>query len=97
MKINLNQLVNLFHELNGKKEQSKIVLNGFLLQKMSAKTKLYVSRLNKIVQEEIELLDKSTKELFDKHATGEGDDKKLDDNSIVIFNNELEELMKAEI
>ena len=97
MKINLNKLVMLFHELNGRKENGEIVLRGFLLQKMSAKTKLYVSRLNKIVQEEIELLDKANKELFDKYAIGEGDNKKLDESGIELFNKESEELMKSEV
>jgi hypothetical protein len=87
----------LFHELNGRKENGEIVLRGFLLQKMSAKTKLYVSRLNKIVQEEIELLDKANKELFDKYAIGEGDNKKLDEAGIELFNKESDELMKSEV
>lgn len=97
MKINQHQLVNLFHELNGRKVNEEIISKGFLLQKMSAKTKLYVNRLNKVVKEEVELLDKSRNELFEKYAEGEGEKKVLTQEGANLFNKENDELMKAEV
>ena len=97
MKINQHELVNLFHELNGRKEKEEIIFKGFLLQKMSAKTKLYVSRLNKVVKAEVELLDNSRNELFEKYAEGEGDKKALTEQGAKSFNKEHDELMKSEV
>jgi hypothetical protein len=97
MQLNLKEVTNLWHELNGysvkEDGKKKILLNGFLQQKMSMKVKLYVNRLAKIVNEEIEALDKSRQELFDKYAKGEK--KEITGDDVKLFTDEIEELMMA--
>lgn len=97
MKITLNQLVSLFHELNGQKKNDVIILQGFLLQKMNAKIKLYVNRLNKIVTDEINLLEKTQKELFEKYAVEQDGELILIGDGLNKFNEEFDELMKTQI
>jgi hypothetical protein len=97
MELNLKEVTNLWHELNGysvkEDGKKKILLHGFLQQKMSMKVKLYVNRLSKIVNEEVETLDKSRQELFEKYAKGEK--KEITGDDVKLFSDEIEELMMA--
>ena len=97
MELNLNEVTNLWHELNGysvtEEGKKKVLLKGFLQQKMSMKVKLYVNRLGKVVNEEVETLEKSRQELFDKYA--KGDKKEITGDDIKLFNADIIELMSA--
>jgi len=97
MELNLNEVTNLWHELNGysvtEEGKKKVLLKGFLQQKMSMKVKLYVNRLGKILNEEVETLDKSRQEVFDKYAKGEK--KEITGDDVKLFNAEIMELMSA--
>jgi hypothetical protein len=97
MELNLNEVTNLWHELNGysvtEEGKKKVLLKGFLQQKMSMKVKLYVNRLGKILNEEVETLDKSRQEVFDKYA--KGDKKEITGDDIKLFNADIIELMSA--
>ena len=97
MELNLKEVTILWHELNGyavtKEGKKEVVTKGFLQQKMSMKVKLYVNRLAKIVNEEIETLDKSRQELFDKYAKGEK--KEITGDDVKLFYDDIEELMSA--
>ena len=97
MELNLNEVTNLWHELNGysvtEEGKKKVLLKGFLQQKMSMKVKLYVNRLGKVVNEEVETLDKSRQEVFDKYAKGEK--KEITGDDIKLFNADIIELMSA--
>ena len=97
MELNLNEVTNLWHELNGysvtEEGKKKVLLKGFMQQKMSLKVKFYVNRLAKIVNEEVETLDKSRQELFDKYAKGEK--KEITGDDIKLFNADIMELMSA--
>jgi len=97
MELNLNEVTNLWHELNGysvtEEGKKKVLLKGFLQQKMSMKVKLYVNRLGKVVNEEVEILEKSRQELFDKYAKGEK--KEITGDDIKLFNADIIELMSA--
>ena len=97
MELNLNEVTNLWHELNGysvtEEGKKKVLLKGFLQQKMSMKVKLYVNRLGKVIDEEVETLDKSRKELFEKYAKGEKNEITGDD--VKLFNADITELMSA--
>ena len=100
MELNLNEVTNLWHELNGysvtEEGKKKVLLKGFLQQKMSMKVKLYVNRLGKILNEEVETLDKSRQEVFDKYAKSErGEKKEITGDDIKLFNAEIKELMLA--
>ena len=97
MELNLKEVTNLWHELNGyavtKEGKKEVLSKGFLQQKMSMKVKLYVNRLAKIVNEEVETLDKSRQEVFDKYAKGEK--KEITGDEVKFFYDEIEELMSA--
>lgn len=97
MELNLSEVVNLWHELYGysvtEDGKTKVITKGFLHQKMSMKVKLYVNRLAKIVNEEVETLDKSKQELFDKY--GKGEKKEITGEDITLVNNELKDLLSA--
>lgn len=97
MELNLKEVTNLWHELNGyavtKEGKKEVLTKGFLQQKMSMKVKLYVNRLAKIVNEEIETLDKSRQEVFDKYAKGEK--KEITGDDVKLFYDEIDELMSA--
>jgi hypothetical protein len=97
MEFNLKEVTMLWHELNGyavtKDGKKEILSKGFLQQKMSMKVKLYVNRLAKIVNEEIETLDKSKQEVFDKYA--KGDKKEITGDDLKLFYDDIEELMSA--
>ena len=97
MELNLNEVTNLWHELNGysvtEEGKKKVLLKGFLQQKMSMKVKLYVNRLGKILNEEVETLDKSRQELFDKYAKGEK--KEITGDDVKLFQADINELMSA--
>ena len=97
MELNLNEVTNLWHELNGysvtEEGKKKVLLKGFLQQKMSMKVKLYVNRLGKILNEEVETLDKSRQEVFDKYAKGEK--KEITGDDVKLFQADIIELMSA--
>lgn len=97
MELNLQEVTMLWHELNGyavtKDGKKEILSKGFLQQKMSMKVKLYVNRLAKIVNEEIETLDKSRQEVFDKYAKGEK--KEITGDDLKLFYDEINDLMSA--
>lgn len=95
MNLTLKEIIDLSYELNGFGYQTKDgkfiqVTKGLIKQKMSMKLKLYLQRLNKIVQDEIKTFEELRKELVEKYEVKEGEE----------VNPELEkeyaELMKAE-
>jgi hypothetical protein len=97
MEFNLKEVTSLWHELNGyavtKDGKKEVLTKGFLQQKMSMKVKLYVNRLAKIVNEEVETLDKSRQEVFEKYAKGEK--KEITGDDVKLFYDEIEELLSA--
>ena len=97
MELNLNEVTNLWHELNGysvtEEGKKKVLLKGFLQQKMSMKVKLYVNRLGKVINEEVETLEKSRQEVFDKYAKGEK--KEITGDDVKLFQADITELMSA--
>lgn len=101
MKITLKEVVDLNYELNGMvletTEGKRVqVSKGILAQKTSMKLKLYLQRLNKVVMDEVKLYDETKKELFEKYAEGEGDDKKIPDSSKEVIEKEHNDLLSAE-
>lgn len=101
MKLKLTEIYDLNFELNGmnvKTADGKVHQQsvGLLGQKISMKVKLYLQRLNKIVAEEAELLEKSMKELFDKYAEGEEDKKIVPADKQEEYKKEQEEVLNIE-
>jgi hypothetical protein len=97
MELNLKEVTQLWHELNGyavtKEGKKEVLTKGFLQQKMSMKVKLYVNRLAKIVNEEVETLDKTRQDVFEKYAKGEK--KEISGDDVKLFYDEIDELMLA--
>lgn len=101
MKLKLTEIYDLNFELNGmnvKTADGKVHQQsvGLLGQKISMKVKLYLQRLNKIVAEEAELLEKSMKELFDKYAEGEEGKKVVPADKQEEYKKEQEEVLNIE-
>jgi len=101
MKLKLNEIYDLNFELNGmnvKTADGKVHQQsvGLLGQKISMKVKLYLQRLNKIVAEEAELLEKSMKELFDKYAEGEDGKKEVPADKLKEYKKEQEDVLNIE-
>ena len=101
MKLKLTEIYDLNFELNGmnvKTADGKVHQQsvGLLGQKISMKVKLYLQRLNKIVAEEAELLEKSMKELFNKYAEGEEGKKVVPDDKREEYIKEQEEVLNIE-
>ena len=109
MKLTLVEIENLNYELNGLMIRTGAtqtqISKGLLSQKASMKTKLYIQRLNKIVAEEIKLLEDARKELFEKFAEidpevaveeGKEPEKVVPVEKRAEYQKEYEELMKAE-
>ena len=101
MKLKLTEIYDLNFELNGmnvrtadgKVHQQSV---GLLGQKISMKVKLYLQRLNKIVAEEAELLEKSLKELFDKYAEGEEGKKTIPADKLEEYKKEEKDVLNIE-
>jgi hypothetical protein len=101
MKLTLQQVIDLNYELNGlavtTSEGKQIQLSkGILAQKTSMKLKLYLQRLNKVVADEVKLYTDAKKEIFDKYAIGETEDKKIPDDKIDEADKEHKDLITAE-
>lgn len=71
MKLRLDEIIELYYELNGRSIQSendvKVISKGLLAQKLNLKTKLYLQRLNKVVLEEVKMYEELEKELVKKY------------------------------
>lgn len=101
MKLTLQQVIDLNYELNGlavkTSEGKQIQLSkGILAQKTSMKLKLYLQRLNKVVADEIKLYEDAKKEIFEKYAIGENEDKKIPEDKIDEADKEHKDLITAE-
>lgn len=100
MNLKLHEVIGLNYELNGltkqKGNESETVLQGALKQKTSLKLKVYLQRLNKIVQEEVKLYDEAKQELFKKYGVEEDGMISIPVENFESFNKEHEELLTAE-
>lgn len=100
MNLKLHEVIGLNYELNGltkqKGNESETVLQGALKQKTSLKLKVYLQRLNKVVQEEAKLYDEAKQELFKKYGVEEDGMISVPVENFEAFNKEHEELLTAE-
>ena len=60
------------------------------------KLKLYLQRLNKVVADEVKLYDDAKKEIFEKYALGESEDKKIPEDKLDEADKEHKDLITAE-
>jgi hypothetical protein len=100
MNLNLQEIVSLYHELNGfvrkDGDQEIVVLDGILKHKMSLKLKVYLQRLNKVLAEELKIYEEARKELFEKYGTQKGEDFLIEGDNLVSFNKEHNDILKAD-
>lgn len=100
MNLKLHEVIGLNYELNGlakqKGNESETVLQGALKQKTSLKLKVYLQRLNKVVQDEVKLYDEAKQELFKKYGVEEDGMISIPVENFESFNKEHEELLTAE-
>lgn len=101
MKLKLHEVVALHYELNGITKQTtdgsaEIISHGLLKQKTNMKTKLYLSRLNKVVGDEFKLYEDAKQELFKKYGEEKDGMITIEKEKFADFNKEHEELLTAE-
>jgi hypothetical protein len=100
MKLQLSEIINLYHEINGINKfidgkQEQITL-GVLKQKLSLKTKLYLSRLNKILIDEYKLFEELKNELIKKYGVQSNDSYTIENDNVDKFNKEVYDLLVTE-
>jgi|GEM_PF-3717435 len=99
MNLKLQEIVSVYYELNGLAKQgqeSEVLLQGLLQQKMSLKTKIYLQRLNKVVNEELKLYEGARQELFKKYGDEKDGMIEISKKNLDKFNVEHQELLNAQ-
>ena len=100
MNLKLEEIINLYYELNGitqtSEEETKVLTQGILKQKMSLKLKVYLQRLNAVLLEDLKLYEEARKELFQKYGNEENGSITITQENLVHFNVEHSQLMSAE-
>jgi len=99
MNLKLHEVIALYYELNGVTKQgqeTEVLTQGMLKQKMSLKTKVYLQRLNKIVSEEVKLYEEAKQELWKKWGDEKDGMIEIPAEKVADFNKELQDLLTAE-
>lgn len=99
MNLKLHEVLSLYYELNGVTKQgqeTEVLTQGMLKQKMSLKTKVYLQRLNKVVSEEVKLYEEAKQELWKKWGDEKDGMIEIPSEKVVDFNKELQDLLTAE-
>lgn len=101
MKLKLHEVVALHYELNGITKQKQdgsveIISQGLLKQKTNMKTKLYLSRLAKVVDDEFKLYEDGKQELFKKYGEEKDGMITIEKEKFADFSKEHEDLLTAE-
>lgn len=100
MNLQLHELINLNYELNGmtiqQGEESKVISQGLLKQKMSLKLKVYLQRLNTAIAHDIKLYEEARQELFKKYGEEKDGTITVPTDKIAEFNKEQNDLLTAQ-
>ena len=99
MNLKLHEVLSLYYELNGVTKQgqeTEVLTQGMLKQKMSLKTKVYLQRLNKVVSEEVKLYEEAKQELWKKWGDEKDGMIEIPAEKVSDFNKELQDLLTAE-
>ena len=101
MNLKLHEIVALHYELNGITKQKQdgsveAISQGLLKQKTNMKTKLYLSRLAKLVGDEFKLYEDHKNELFKKYGEEKDGMITIEREKFAEFNKEHEDLLTAE-
>lgn len=98
MNLKLHEVLSLYYELNGVTKQgqeTEVLTQGMLKQKMSLKTKVYLQRLNKVVSEELKLYEEAKQELWKKWGNEKDGMIEIPSDKVADFNKELQDLLTA--
>lgn len=100
MILKLHEVINLYYELNGVNRNTAngvdVITQGLLKQKMSLKTKVYLQRLNVVLQKEVKLYEDALKELQEEYGKKEGDFVTIPKDKLEEFNKNNTEILDAE-
>lgn len=99
MNLKLHEVLSLYYELNGVTKQgqeTEVLTQGMLKQKMSLKTKVYLQRLNKVVSEEVKLYEEAKQEIWKKWGDEKDGMIEIPSDKVADFNKELQDLLTAE-
>ncbi len=99
MNLKWHEVLSLYYELNGVTKQgqeTEVLTQGMLKQKMSLKTKVYLQRLNKVVSEEVKLYEEAKQELWKKWGDEKDGMIEIPSEKVADFNKELQDLLTAE-
>lgn len=99
MNLKLHEVLSLYYELNGitkQGQETEVLSQGMLKQKMSLKTKVYLQRLNKVVSEEVKLYEEAKQELWKKWGDEKDGMIEIPADKVSDFNKELQDLLTAE-
>lgn len=99
MNLKLHEVLSLYYELNGVTKQgqeTEVLTQGMLKQRMSLKTKVYLQRLNKVVSEEVKLYEEAKQELWKKWGDEKDGMIEIPSDKVADFNKELQDLLTAE-
>lgn len=99
MNLKLHEVLSLYYELNGVTKQgqeTEVLTQGMLKQKMSLKTKVYLQRLNKVVSEEVKIYEEAKQELWKKWGDEKDGMIEIPSEKVADFNKELQDLLTAE-
>lgn len=96
MKLTMTEINNLYFEINGLARGKEIIMHGLLKQKTSLKTKVYLQRLAKAIEDDYKLYEKEKTELFKKYGEEKDGMISVSADKMEDFTKDLNELGSAE-
>lgn len=92
----MTEINNLYFEINGLARGKEIIMHGLLKQKTSLKTKVYLQRLAKAIEDDYKLYEKEKTELFKKYGEEKDGMISVSADKMEDFTKDLNELGSAE-
>lgn len=96
MKLTMTEINNLYFEINGLARGKEIIMHGLLKQKTSLKTKVYLQRLAKAIEDDYKLYEKEKTELFKKYGEEKDGMISVSADKMEDFTKDLNDLGSAE-
>lgn len=96
MKLTMTEINNLYFEINGLARGKDVVMHGLLKQKTSLKTKVYLQRLAKAIEDDYKLYESEKFELFKKYGQEKDGMLTVTPDQMEQFTKDLDELGSAE-
>ena len=92
----MTEINNLYFEINGLARGKDVVMHGLLKQKTSLKTKVYLQRLAKAIEDDYKLYESEKFELFKKYGQEKDGMLTVSPDKMEDFTKDLNELGSAE-